>query len=272
YSFLDGASSPTDLVETAAEFGYPALALTDHDGVWGSMEFAKVCEELGLKAITGAELSVSLDRDRPASSASSEGGPKVGHITLLAGDRRGYSNLCRLLTKAHSHTRDGPGRTLSPPSVRLADIEPHTEGLICLSGCAGSGLVAGRWRHAGGNREAERLARRLLSLFGPDNLRIELQRPYWRHDRARNAWLAALAQRLKVPTVATGNVHSHEPAQSRLQDAFVAVRRGQSLEAVENWRRGPSSSALADPAAMAERFADHPEAVRETLRLAERIE
>lgn len=260
YSFLDGASSPTDMVETAAELGYPALALTDHDGVWGSMEFAKACGELGLKAITGAELSVRLAAD------------EISHITLLAETRQGYSNLCRLITKAHSRTRDGPGRTLLPPAVNLPEIEPHTEGLICLSGCAGQGLVAGHWRQSGGNQEAEGRARQLLDLFGPNNLRIELQRPYWRHDRARNAWLRSLASRLGVATVATGNVHSHERAQSRLQDAFVAVRRGQSLEAVEPWRRGNSSSALARPAAMAERFADHPEAVAETLRLAERIE
>lgn len=275
YSFLDGASSPTDLVETAAELGYPALALTDHDGVWGSMEFAKACSELGLKAITGAELSVIPDREHSRNCSTGWQPPaetEIRHITLLAETRQGYSNLCRLITKAHSHTRDGPGRTLSPPALALSELEPNSEGLICLSGCAGRGLVSGSWRPNGGNQKAERMARWLLDIFGRDHLRIELQRPYWRHDRARNAWLGRLAERLGVPTVATGNVHSHERAQSRLQDAFVAVRRGQSLEAAESWRRGNSSSALARPEAMAARFADHPEAVTETVRLAERIE
>jgi error-prone DNA polymerase len=98
-----------------------------------------------------------------------------------------------------------------------------------------------------------------------------LQRPYWRHDRARNRWLAGLAERLGVPCVATGNVHSHARRRAHLQDAFVAVRLGMSLEESEPLRRGNGSSALASPQRMAERFADHPDAVAETVRLAERL-
>ena len=100
---------------------------------------------------------------------------------------------------------------------------------------------------------------------------MELQRPYWRRDRARNRWLAALAERLGVAAVATGNVHSHAAARARLQDAFAAVRLGSSLEASEAARRGNSSSVLASPRQMADRFRDHPRAVRETLALAERL-
>lgn len=289
YSFLDGASSPTDLAETAAKLGYPALALTDHDGVWGSMEFAKVSAETGIRAITGTELSVVMPGGRDDAGANhqvvtgagvganreSDGGdddrPDIRHLTLLAEDRRGYANLCRLITKAHAGSRDGPGRQLSPPRVDLTEVERHAEGLICLTGCARQGLLAGHWQPRRENPAGERLARRLLEAFGPANLRVELQRPYWRHDRARNARLTALARRLGVPTVATGNVHSHSRAQARLQDAFVAVRLGESLEAAEPRRRGNSSAVLARPEAMAARHADHPEAVAETLRLAERL-
>src|SRR5665811_56305 len=150
-------------------------------------------------------------------------------------------------------------------------IRDSAEGLVCLSGCAGEGAVAGAWAR-GDPAGGAALARRLLAAFGRERLRVELQRPYWRHDRARNRWLSGLAERLGVPTVATGNVHSHDRARTRLQDALVAVRRGSSLEASESWRRGNSSSVLARPAAMAERFVEHPEAVAETVRLAERLE
>ncbi|HYP48104.1 MAG TPA: DNA polymerase III subunit alpha, partial [Thermoleophilaceae bacterium] len=107
--------------------------------------------------------------------------------------------------------------------------------------------------------------------FGPERFRIELQRPFWRHDRRRNRLLAQLAERLEVPCVATGNVHAHARERAALQDAMVAVRLGATLDETEPRRRGNSSHSLAPPERMAERFREHPDAVAETLRLAERI-
>src|SRR5579859_1639097 len=102
YSFLDGASQPEELAACAAALGYDALALTDHDGVYGSLEFAHAARHLGLRAITGAELTLS-------------GG---SHVTLLCDNRRGYANLCRILTDAHAHTRTpGAERELCPPAA-----------------------------------------------------------------------------------------------------------------------------------------------------------
>ena len=256
FSFLDGVSTPMELVAAAADHGYPAFALTDHDGVWGSMEFAHACKGFEIQAITGAELTVATARN--------------AHITLLVENAVGYRNLCQLLTKAHSHTRDNTSRTAEQPAVELEWVEEHAEGLVCLSGCARDGAVAGTWAR-GDPAGATALARRLLAAFGRERFRVELQRPYWRHDRARNRWLVSLAERLGVPAVATGNVHSHVRGRTHLQDAFVAVRLGTTLEATEPHRRGNYSSALASPAAMATRFAEHPEAVAETLRLAERL-
>src|SRR3954471_20119346 len=93
YSFLDGASQPEELAARAAELGYEALALTDHDGVYGSLEFAHAAKAFGLRALTGAEVTI-------------EGG---AHVTLLVETSRGYANLCRLLTEAHAGTRPKPG-------------------------------------------------------------------------------------------------------------------------------------------------------------------
>jgi len=261
FSFLDGASTPTELACAAAELGYPAFALTDHDGVWGSMEFVQACKGFGVRGITGAEVTVGIRPADPVGGCS--------HLTLLCESATGYRNLCRLLTAAHAHTRDNAARSAERPWVRLELVEEHAEGLVCLSGCAAEG-VAGAWER-GEPAEGAQLARRLLGAFGRERLRIELQRPYWRHDRARNRWLAQLAERLGVPCVATGDVHSHARHRAWLQDALVAVRLGMTLEEAEPSRRGNPTSALASPAAMAARFAEHPDAVAETARLAERL-
>ncbi len=259
FSFLDGASTPTELAAQAAELGYPAMALTDHDGVWGSVEFAHACDGLGMRAITGAELTVALPR-----------GGEPAHLTLLVETPAGYRNLCRLITAAHAHTRDNTKRNATLPWVKLALVTQHAEGLVCLSGCAREGVLAGRWER-GERAIAAGLGRDLLDAFGPECLRVELQRPYERHDRARNRWLSGLAERLGVPCVATGDAHAHRRSRSHLQDAFVAVRHGVSLEESEPLRRGNSSAALASPQGMALRFAEHPEAVAESARLAERL-
>jgi error-prone DNA polymerase len=261
YSFLDGTSDPLELAAAAAKLGYPALALTDHDGLWGSMEFAHACKGFGVRPITGAEVTVT----RPAAPLAEE----PSHLTLLVESSTGYRNLCRILSKAHEHTRNHPQRVVGQPSVALEEVERLSEGLVCLSGCARDGALARHW--TGNPGAAQSLGRRLLAAFGPDRFRVELQRPYWRRDRARNRWLAALAGRLGVPCVATGDVHCHDRSRSRLQDAFVAVRLGTTLEESEPQRRGNSASVLASPASMAARFGEHPEAAAESVRLAERL-
>jgi error-prone DNA polymerase len=280
FSFLDGASNPMELAAAAAAQGYPAFALTDHDGVWGSMEFAHACRGFGIRAITGAELTVGLwpagpvsDRGLSLPGESSRSSPPAGgtaHLTLLVESEVGYRNLCRLLTLAHAHTRDNTPRTQTQPWATLEQVEEHAEGLVCLSGCARDGAVAGAFER-GDTATGERLARRLLAAFGRDRFRIELQRPYWRRDRARNRWLARLAERLDVRCVATGNVHCHDRRRAPLQDALVAIGLCETLEESEPRRRGNSTSALTSPAAMAARFAEYPEAVAESERLAERL-
>ena len=166
FSFLDGASQPEELAAQAAELGYEALALTDHDGIYGSLEFAHAAKFFGVRPITGAE--VTLD-----------GG---AHVTLLVESRRGYGNLCRLLTEAHAGTRreDSVGaRYISPlqPQVALEKVAELAEGLVCLSGCARDGLAV----------RNPNAAARLAQAFGRERFFVELQRPFERGDMRRNA-------------------------------------------------------------------------------------
>ena len=277
FSFLDGASSPDELAAAAAAQGHEALAITDHDGVWGAMEFAVACQPLGVRPIVGTELTVELPEALSAPDAKRRGRQAVVHLTLLVESARGWRNLCLLLTEAYAGTRPASGREALPPVLSLSALERRAEGLVCLSGCARDGALAGIFTHAGGRpggadgARAAALGRRLARAFGPDRFRVELQRPLWRHDMARNRWLSGLAERLGVPCVATGNAHAHDRSRTTLQDALVAIRLGASLDETGSLRRGNRRSVLAPPAEMAGRFAAHPGAVAETERLAERL-
>jgi error-prone DNA polymerase len=248
YSFLDGASHPEELAVRAAELGYPALALTDHDGVYGSLEFAHAAKHFGVRPITGAEVTLA-DRS---------------HVTLLVESPKGYANLCRLLSAAHAHTRP-PGKESQSPSDPALDqglLEELNDGLVCLSGCARHGLAI---RNA---NAAASLAR----AFGRDRFLVELQRPYERGDMRRNALLRDLAESLGVPTIVTGDVHAHQLRRAPLQDVLVAVRHRSSLDGCEAERRGNHESLLLSPAEMLERFPDDREALARTVELAERLQ
>jgi error-prone DNA polymerase len=246
YSFLDGASQPEELAARAAELGYEALALTDHEGVYGSLEFAHAAKHFGVRPITGAEVTLADE----------------SHVTLLVENAGGYANLCRLLTAAHAHTRDTTNREPLPPRLDQALLEELNEGLVCLSGCARNGLAV----------RDPNAAARLASVFGPDRFYVELQRPYERGDMRRNAHLRDLAASLRVRTVATGDVHAHDRRRAALQDVLVAVRCRTSLEGCEQERRGNHESVLLSPEEMRERFVDDRDAVHRTSELAQRLE
>jgi len=246
FSFLDGASHIDELVLRALDLGYESLALTDHDGLHGAMEFAQAAKAWGLRPITGAEITLANGH----------------HLTLLCETQRGYANLCRLLSHAHLDHERGQ------PRVELGVLACHTEGLIALSGCRHGevpSLVA-----QGNYREAEEVARRYSQWFGPQNFFVELQNNLVYGDSPRNRALADLAEHLKLGAVATGNVHYHTRDRHRLQDVLVAIKNRTTLDASHRQRRENSEYYLKPPGEMAELFRDYPQAVANTLRIAER--
>src|SRR5437588_698444 len=246
YSFLDGASQPEELALRAAELGYSGLALTDHDGVYGSLEFARAAKAFGVRPITGAEVTLADGT----------------HVTLLVESAVGYANLCRLLTAAHSGTRmPGKERELLEPALRQERLEEQNKGLVCLSGCARHGLAV----------RNPNAAARLVQAFGRDRFFVELQRPFERGDARRNAVLRELAEALGVATVATGDVHAHDRRLAALQDALVAVKNRTSLDGCEAERRGNRESFLRPPAEIAELFPHDRDAVERSGELAQRL-
>ena len=246
YSFQEGASSIGELLSRARDLGYRALALTDHDNLCGAMEFARAAAGLDIQPVTGAEVTL-VDGS---------------HLTLLAENRRGYANLCNLVT----YSRIGGDRR--DPRLDPKFLPRHADGLILLTGCS-NGAVPGLLAE-GKAKDAEAMARSYLDWFGHDNVFFELQRNLVHGDRTRNDRLLRLARRLGAGFVATNNVHYHIRERHRLQDALVAISHNKTLEETHRQRRPNDQFHLKSPDQMAALFEDLPEAVENSARIAER--
>jgi len=228
----------------AKELGYHALAITDHDNVCGAMRFAQLAKSLALHGITGVEITL---RDSH-------------HLTLLAKDRHGYANICRLITAAHaSGERNKPEL---PPEL----LPDHAEGLVVLSGCPWGELA--QLVNQARFTEAKDLIRQYLEWFG-GNYYIEIQHNLVYGDTERNKKLVTLAREMGVPVVATGNVHYHIRERHRLQDCLVATKNCKSLEETHRERRPNSEYYLRSIKELETIFKESPEALKNTLRITE---
>ena len=246
YSFQEGASFIHEQLPRAVELGYPALALTDHDNLCGAMEFAKEARSLGIQPIIGAEVTL-------------KGGY---HLTLLAETHQGYSNLCQLLSVARITT------DRREPELDQQLLAQHAKGLILLSGCR-KGEIASL-AQSGRLSEARNVARQYVEWFGKQNIYLELQQNLVHNDTQRNRRLVDLARQLGIGVVATNNPHYHTRERHQLNDCLVAVKHLKSLEESHRERRANSEFYLKSPQEMAELFPEYPEAIANTLRIAER--
>src|SRR6266571_476610 len=247
YSFLDGASPPDEILAAAHSLGYPALALTDRNGIYGSLAFAHAAQPLGIQAITGAEVTLS----------------DGCHLILLAETAKGYTNLCRLLTEAHL------GAERLDPRLPLAQIEERHEGLIMLSGSRRDGLLS-RTLQTEGLRAASKLAERCRGALGPDRFFVEIQRNRVRGDLAQTRALIDLAGSVQLAVVATGNVYYHKRELHQLHDVMVAIRHRTTLDGSHRVRNPNSDFYLRPLDEVVALFSDCPDAVATTLAIAER--
>jgi len=245
FSLLDGASHPEELVARAKELGMPALAITDHDGLYGAVRFYREARRSGIRPIIGAEVTVEGKH----------------HLTLLARDNKGYSRLCRLITRAQ--LAHGKGE----PSIEKADLATCSSGLVCLSGCR-KGEIAGLLDE-GKTGQAEASARQLRDIFG-ENFFIELQNNLCPGDDRLVRRQVSLAQKLGIRCVATNNVHYAVKERHHLHDVLVCIRNGVTLDRSGHLRRPNAEFYLKPAAGMREIFADCPEAVENTLFIADR--
>jgi error-prone DNA polymerase len=248
FSFLRGASQPEHLAEIAASQGFSAMALCDRNGVYGAPRLYAAAKEHGLRAIVGSELTLE------------EGGV----LPVLVMNRTGYRNLCRMITRAQFRAPKGESRIL------WSELEEFHEGLVALTGDGEGPLHAAIFR---GNRDqADTILRRIVRAFGRDQVYVEIQRHHVPDEERINEGLCELAEAHGLPVVATNGVLYAESWGRDVLDVFTCIRHHTHLDAAglllsPNTQRGVKS-----PQQMAALFADLPEAIANTERLAVRLD
>jgi error-prone DNA polymerase len=263
FSFLDGASSPEELAEEAERLGLHALAVTDHDGFYGIVRFAEAAENLQLKTVFGAELSLGGQDASPSPSRSGEPDPDGTHLLVLARGEEGYHRLAAALTRAQLS-----GSEKGRPSYDLDDLAARADGhWAILTGCR-KGAVR-QALAAGGPEAAAAELDRLIERFGPDAVNVELIDHGHPLDSRDNDILATLAGTRRLAVLATNNVHYAVPERARLAAAVAAVRARRGMDELDGWLPAHAAAHLRSGAEMADRFARYPGAVERTVALAD---
>ena len=240
YSFLEGASHPEELVERTHALGLPGLALTDRDGVYGIVRAHVRARELGVHLICGTELSL-------------DGGAK---LVLLATDRAGYANLCRLVTRGRRRHAKGEC------SVAMDEVCGHAGGVLAL-------WPGAHWAaEADADRDRPTLAA-LRDAFGDRAFGL-LARHRLAGEAPREGWLRARSREIGLPLAAATEVLYHDPARRDLQDVLTCIRHGTSLARAGRRIRANAEHGLQAPAAFAALYRDDPAAVARTMEIADR--
>ena len=273
FSFLDGASQPEDLAYEAARLGLTALALTDHDGLYGVVRFASAAREVGLPTIFGAELHLP-DPDGVLDPPTGTPDPRATHLLVLARGPDGYRALSTAIADAHLATG-----TKGAARYRLAELAAAADGQwLVLTGCRKGAVRQALER--GVRRDPRTLDRaldlpaarreldRLVALFGADNVAVEVTDSGDPWDGDRNDALAALAADARLPLVATGNVHYATPRDADLAAALAAVRARSSLDDVDGWLPGGPGNHLRSAREMLARHRRRPQVVQTAAALA----
>jgi DNA polymerase III subunit alpha len=257
YSLLDGACKIEALAERAAEFGQPALALTDHGVMNGAVELHKACTKHGVKPIIGSEIYLVADH-----TASGARRAERNHLTLLAADDVGYRNLVKLSSAGFLE-----GLQRGKPTVDLGQIADHSEGIIALTGCLASRfcqlLLEGR------TKDARAHADDLLGVFGPENVYFEVQKNALAAQERCNEGIVRIAREVGRSLVGTGDVHYLRREDYDHHTALLCVQTKSTIAAPKLTFES-NSFYLRDSAEMVSAFADWPEAIASTLEIAER--
>lgn len=281
FSFLDGASQPEELAYEAARLGLSALALTDHDGLYGVVRFAQAARLVGLPTVFGAELHLPVPGGTPGAGPGTTGRPRPGpdvldpptgvpdpratHLPVLARGADGYRALSRAIATAHlaTGTKGAAHYTLEGLAEQAAGqwlvLTGCRKGAVrrALTGRAGAGPVTPE-----GFVAARAEVDRLVALFGHDNVAVEVTDTGDPFDSELADALAALAAAGDLPLVATGNVHYATPRDADLAAALAAVRARSSMEDLDGWLPGAPTAHLRSAREMLMRHRRHPDAVR----------
>ncbi len=256
FTMLDGAIRIPELVQTSAKMEMPAVALTDRANMYGALQLHRACQGTSVKPILGAELNLT-DGFR-----GDPGAPAPGHLVLLAASQQGYQNLVRLVSLGWVQ-----GLVDETPRIDLELLGEYSEGLVALTACL-AGWVPQRVLMRGPQAGAKALAR-LRDLFGTERLFVELEDHGFPENRPLNGVLTDLARDLELPLVATNCCHFLQRSQARAQLALNCIGAGRTLREMEAMHHNSSEMYLKTAEQMAELFGDYPDAIRNTLRIAE---
>lgn len=260
YSLLDGAARIPDLVNKAADLGMTTLALTDHGVMYGAIPFYKACVERGIKPIIGCEAYMTAGSRKERGSRKDQ---PIHHLILLAKNMTGYQNLMKLCSIGHLegfHYK---------PRIDMESLAAHHEGIICLSACLG-GEVPQHLLH-GREEEAKRAALRYKNIFGAD-FYLELQDHGLSEQKRVNPQLIRLAAELDIPLVATNDAHYLSEEDAELQDVLICIGTGKTVDDENRLRIGTNQLYLKSEQEMARLFPHVPEALANTVRIAESCE
>ena len=254
FSFLEGASLPEALIAVCADYGMPAMALLDRNGVYGAPRFHLAAQKFNILAHIGAEVTVD-------DTLFGEAGP--ARYPLLVESRQGYQNLCRLITRTKLRAKK------EESAARIEELEEHASGLVCLTGGEDGPLAEALMR--GGYEEGVRAVERMMRIFGPQNVYVELQRHFDRREEARNQAAVAIARKLSLPILATNGVSYATAAEREILDVFTCIRHHRQLENAGRLLSINSERFIRTPAEMEQLFADLPEAISNTTMLSSRL-
>ena len=275
FSMLDGAARIPDAVAAAVNDGQPALGITDHGNMYGVLDFYKGCNQHGIKPIIGTEAYMALEsrEERPArrgrklddSGGDTDSGTKLYyHLTLLAENNAGYSNLLKLASRAFLEGY------YYKPRMDWDLFAEHNEGLIATTGCLGS--VVQQSLLKGDYQGALDRAARLQDIFGRDNLFVELQDHDIPAQKRCNPQLLEIAQTLKAPLLATNDCHYTHQHDAISHDALLCVQTGSQMSDPDRFKFHGDQHYLKSAREMRSLFSELPESCDNTLWIAERAD
>ncbi|MFQ5895944.1 MAG: DNA polymerase III subunit alpha, partial [Nitrospinota bacterium] len=260
YSLLDGATRIEELMERAAQYQMPAVAVTDHGNLFGAVKFYKAAKRAGVKPILGCEVYVAPGGRR--ARAPGPQGARAPHLVLLAEDQAGYHNLVQLVSQGFLEG------FYYHPRIDRELLERHSQGLIALSACLSSEVNEALLEdQAARAREA---ASYYKELFGPGRYFLELQDHGLPEDKRLIPRVAQLAKELDLPLVATNDTHYLERQDARAQEVLVCIQTGKTLSDARRMTAHSDQLFFKSPGEMKELFRNYPEAAQNTLAIAER--